>query len=269
MSAIYDEFQAEIDAANKKLVEEMFKLGYRQLYPDNYDVWQNIKIRDILTISYHDENGELQVIRGKLYPCQTLYPIAVTQDGKVFVIYQYEVKMLRRNYNKKTDYYYVYIPCGHKRYRAKGIGSLVLETYIGPRPIVYETKMVEGSKTKTGLFRTVMICEHIDGDKSNNHRKNLRWNFIPRGERHWNHKLTNNKVLKIRTNVFEGKLPSRNNPNYNGGEKFTIPQFNEMINGGVGDNAIFDVVNGHTWRVRTEPFAPMTNPEENYNDNKK
>lgn len=106
------------------------------------------------------------------------------------------------------------------------VHSLVLNTFIGPRPNGYE-------------------CRHLDGDVSNNRLQNLKWGTpqanaddrikhgrVRKGEEKFNALLTTNKVRKIRQMRADNKL--------------TIQAI--AVHFGVSPAAIRSVLSGRTWK---------------------
>lgn len=94
-------------------------------------------------------------------------------------------------------YWMVYLWVNGKM-RAKKVHSLVLETFVGPKP--------EG-----------MQCRHLDGNRKNNELTNLRWGTqkeneadktthgtLMVGEKHHMSKLTNQQTAEIRKIAAEG-----------------------------------------------------------------
>jgi hypothetical protein len=107
---------------------------------------------------------------------------------------------------------------------ARYIHHLVLETFVGPRPLG-------------------MICRHLDGDPSHNHARNLRWGTYAENEgdklRHGTRargsaarsKLREEQVLEIRRKRSEGVLVRHLAAHH-----------------GVSHQTIRAVVSGETWR---------------------
>lgn len=154
--------------------------------------------------------------------------IIYTEDGEV--IKDYRQKAVTLN--------------GKLRY----INRLLAESFKIAKPI-RERKIVVGSKNKVRLEKTKMIVEKIDPN-GRSVVNNLRWNFVKRGERHPNHKLTNEAVHLIRSN-----LRMKVND--------FIGQYGDIV-GNVSLNTVRSVFNGKSWRVRTKPLKDMTYPSDNY-----
>lgn len=112
-----------------------------------------------------------------------------------------------------------------------------------------ERKIIPGTMDEIRDEKTRLIIEKIDEMKPAT-LNNLRINFIKRGERHWNHKLNNDLVELVRSNL-DMKFK----------DFFTT-------HGNVFPNVCLDTIrkvySGDSWRVRTEPIEPMSNPQENY-----
>jgi hypothetical protein len=109
----------------------------------------------------------------------------------------------------------------------KQVSHMVLESFIGPRP-------------KEG-----MIALHGDGNPSNNTPNNLRWGTYKenaadrmkhgrthRGDTHRNSKLTNEKIIEIRTMYDDGNGPSAS---------FIASMF------GIHQTTVSRIASGKTW----------------------
>ena len=115
----------------------------------------------------------------------------------------------------------------HNRVRPhkKKVHNLVLEAFVGPRP--------DG-----------MVACHADGNPTNNHISNLRWDtpkanledakrhgVIPMGEAHYLSKLTEQDVYEVRRMISDGVSQSKI------GARF-----------GVSQGTITDIKRGATWK---------------------
>jgi hypothetical protein len=115
--------------------------------------------------------------------------------------------------------------------------------------IVRENKIVPSTRDLIHMEKTKMIIEKIDKMKPATFN-NLKFNYIPRGERHPNHKLSNEMVHLIRSNLdstFKDFMVEYSH-------RFPSVSLQTLRNVFIGDS----------WRVRTEPIRRMTNPEENF-----
>jgi len=121
--------------------------------------------------------------------------------------------------------------------KTRYINRLLAESFKIAKP-VRERKIITGSKNKIQLEKTKMIVEKIDpnGRSSIN---NLRWNFVKRGERHPNSKLTNEAVYLIRSTLHA-----------NLGMKASDFVRYRAIVGDVTTGTINKVISGRSWRVR-------------------
>jgi len=135
------------------------------------------------------------------------------------------------------------------------ISNLMIMTFRIAKPNVIEKKMVRGKKTEIRHEGNRMIVEKIDKSKPFS-IDNLRFNFWWRGERHWNHKLNNELIEMIRSNLDMLIKDFMNEY----GDRF------EDCN--VTLKTIQNVFKGNSWRVRTQPLSPMTHPEEDYPNGK-
>jgi len=129
-----------------------------------------------------------------------------------------------------------------------GIHILIARAFVNTM-VVKEDKIIPKSVDNIQEEKTRMIIEKIDKFKPATF-DNLRINYIPRGIRHWNHKLSNELVLLVRSNL-DMKFKDFMN--------IYEPIFPRVCLG-----TIRKLFRGESWRVRTEPIQPMTNPEENF-----
>lgn len=116
---------------------------------------------------------------------------------------------------------------GEDRWLSLNIGSVMLLTFVGPRPAGYD-------------------CCHWDGDYRNNHLTNLRWGTRKenvqdsirhgtkaRGERHGSARLTEADVVEMRRRWAAGKRASL---------KCLAAEY------GVDKHTVFDCVHSNTWK---------------------
>ena len=130
---------------------------------------------------------------------------------------------------------------------AQFLRDLVLSSFDLVCPYVKETKVINNTIKYIRPENTIMRVKQIDMDKPFS-LYNAKWNYIERGVRHWNHKLTNEEIEIIRNNL---DMP-----------------FDDFIKiygtFGVYPKTIKNVRNGKSWRVRVNSFYPMTYGEENF-----
>lgn len=138
--------------------------------------------------------------------------------------------------------------CQDNQYKQISIIKLIAFSFANTI-IVRENKIIPRSTDRIRMENTRMIIERIDKRKPAT-LHNLRLNYIPRGERHWNHKLSNRLVHLVRSNLdmkFKDFMDEY-------GHRFLRVTLQTIRN----------IFKGDSWRVRTDPIQPMTNPEENY-----
>lgn len=80
---------------------------------------------------------------------------SISDDGRVFNQYGRQLKGYRNGKTLGRDHIYVHLYSKGK-HKNVGVHTLVLETFVGPRPKGFQ-------------------CRHLDGNTQNNHVSNLQW----------------------------------------------------------------------------------------------
>lgn len=261
------DYNREIDSEVEDFVQKMNRDGYFRIN-ENINCWAR-KINPIDLMFFTNRDGKCKAEHVRYYPLSVNIDIYVAKNGRVFREWKNGLREIKHTV-LDNGHHIVAIPTGLKDeygrwiYNKKTVANVVLETFDKPRPIVDELKIIEGIGDEVDMYNTKIIAKHLDKDLSNNHISNLKWDFIFRGEEHWNHKLNNEIILKLRK-ALQGKYLPLNNFII---ESRTISDYKKAQNlPDVCDATISNVLNGYTWRVRTEPFAEMTNPKEHLDEN--
>jgi len=151
------------------------------------------------------------------------------------------------------NYYVVSLRKGGKTY-VKSVRKLIALAFGQNRKgYVRENKIIKGTGRKVKKEITNLITALIDRNGKELGFENTQWNMPYRGDRHWISKLTNEIVELIRNNQDMDL------------EDF-VARYGKF---GVSKKTIQAVMEGLTWRHRTEPFSSVTFPSEEDIDIKK
>lgn len=220
--------QIKLSEAREYIIEKSTK------FSENKNVnfverWINIKGWDGYIINTHSDIKQVTMI-----------------DGEKF-IEKVEVFLFKRG---KREEFAVSLK-RRGRHCIKWVKDLVLSSFDLQCPYVNEIKIIDDTIKHVRKENTIMRIEQIDKNKPFS-LHNAKYNYICRGERHWNHKLTNEDLELIRSNP-----------------DLTIKQIIEMYgNFGVSYSALYNAITGKTWRVRVNPITQMTYNGENFPDGK-
>lgn len=155
-------------------------------------------------------------------------------------------KVMKKDYRRPG----VSIRINKRKTKSFHITKLLSMAFKNVKPNVTEKKIKYNSVNNVVEEDTVMIFEKIDESKPAT-IDNLVLNYIKRGIRHPSHKLTNDIVKMIRSNL--GMKPK---------EFWRL--FGHMFEKPVGLQTIRNVFRGKSWRVRVKPLAKMTFSGEDY-----
>lgn len=190
--------------------------------------------------------GYLVSTHGDFYKVNTEDGIVRTEELEIF--YLKRSRKNKKTGNKKISREGFAVKIERKGRKCKKfVKDLILSSFDIYCPHVKEIKVINNTIEHIRSEETIMRVKQIDKNKPFN-LYNARWDYINRGINHHKHKLTNEQIKIIRENRHMNT-------------KELIEKYGPFP---VTTGTIRSVMNGDSWRVRTDPICIMINSEDCY-----